>query len=454
MTEAQAISVLQAIMPPQARAVCARLRDAGYQAFAVGGAVRDAILGRAPGDWDVATDATPDQVMRIFERTIPTGVEHGTVTVLSGRGDQRLAVEVTTFRGEGAYSDGRRPDSVTFGVPLHEDLARRDFVINAMAYDPIAGELADPFGGRVDIENRRVRAVGDAAERFAEDGLRVMRAVRFAAVLDFQLDPATEAAIPGALPVLARVSRERVRDELRGLLAASRPSRGLDIARRTGIVHAILPELDLPAAPSAPEHSDPRETRWQRMLARVDAVRADAHTSPVAVIRLAAMLCDIPATALPATHRPEHPLRRLRLSNQEIAAVDRLLAAGLASQLGDLSDTALRALLGRLGREHVNDLFALWRADAQARPDMTERISSMLARAEHILERGDALCARDLAISGGTLIDKLGMRPGPLIGRITRLLLEHVLAEPELNTEERLLELARELYRELSGQDL
>src|SRR5687768_9284222 len=168
-------------------------------------------MGRAAQDWDVATSALPDQVQALFRKTIPTGIQHGTVTVrLQGE-----SIEVTTFRGEGAYTDGRRPDSVSFGVPLDEDLARRDFVINAMAFDPVAGRLHDPFGGRADLEAGRLRAVGDPAERFREDGLRVMRAVRFVATLELALDPATESAIPAGLPSLAKVSQERVREELR-----------------------------------------------------------------------------------------------------------------------------------------------------------------------------------------------------------------------------------------------
>ena len=193
---------LDALVPDPVREVCRVLGEAGHQAVAVGGAVRDALLGRQPGDWDVATSAAPDQVVGLFRRTIPTGIQHGTVTVMAGRGPERLAVEVTTFRGEGAYSDARRPDQVVFGVPLDEDLARRDFVANAIAWDPIGRRLHDPFGGRDDLAARVLRAVGDPAARFGEDGLRIVRAIRFVAVLGFTLDPATEAAIPGARKVV------------------------------------------------------------------------------------------------------------------------------------------------------------------------------------------------------------------------------------------------------------
>ena len=444
---AAAVAALDAMMPAPARAVCRQLSEAGFQAVAVGGAVRDAALGRVPGDWDVASSATPDQVQALFDRTIPTGLEHGTVTVLMGRGDRRLPVEVTTFRGEGAYSDGRRPDTVTFGVPLTEDLARRDFVINAMAYDPVARNLIDPFGGCQDLAERRVRAVGVAAERFGEDGLRVMRAVRFAAVLNFDLDPDTEAAIPGCLPVLAQVSRERVREELLRMLRAERPSRGLDIARRTGILDEVLPEV----ARAVIGDDD-----WLRVRARVDAVQAltvdasgDGPDGPAlhALIRMAALLADV-ADGLPSAKKPAHPLRRLKMSNQDIACVARLLSAGLLATQAAAppSDVELRAILGAIGRPHAAELLALWRADASARPADAAQISSMVVRAEAILTRGDPLAIGDLALSGADLIDALGVAPGRAIGELLRALLAEVMAHPEANSRAHLIDLARALH--------
>ncbi|MEM9492123.1 MAG: hypothetical protein AAGC55_23450 [Myxococcota bacterium] len=468
------IAAVDATVPAPVRQVCARLSEAGHEAYAVGGAVRDAALGRSPGDWDVATSATPDQVTELFAKTIPTGLQHGTVTVLERGADrQRQAIEVTTFRGEGAYSDGRRPDSVHFGVPLREDLARRDFVINAMAYDPIARRLVDPFGGMDDLKAGRVRAVGAAERRFAEDGLRVMRAVRFAAVLEFALDPATEAAIAGALPVLARVSRERVRDELVKLLGAGRPSRGLLIARRTGLLDAILPELDLPgpAAPAAAgdPHGNPsgdpsgdpdgdpdgdNDPRWQRALARVDALERDP------ILRLAALLMAAPA-ALPSSKSPDSPGRRLKLSNAELARIDGLLA--MAPRWRDPgTDSELRRALGQLGRRYIPDVLALWQAEraaleavnapAEDRPGAPDTaaeqaaLSAVLDRVQAMVARGDALTAGELALSGGELIRLLELAPGPAIGRLLAALLDRVLAEPALNTRESLSDLARSIH--------
>src|SRR5512142_169173 len=207
--------------------VLRRLGEAGHRSWIVGGAVRDLLLHRPreAADFDVATPATPQEVTALFPKVIPTGVEHGTVTVVSAG----LAIEVTTFRGEGAYLDGRRPESVTFHTDLEADLARRDFTMNALAFDPIGLEFRDPFGGRADMRRRLVRAVGDPAARFGEDGLRPMRAVRFAAQLGYGLHRATRGAIPGALPVVRKVSVERMSEELQRLVVAPGADRGLDL---------------------------------------------------------------------------------------------------------------------------------------------------------------------------------------------------------------------------------
>jgi tRNA nucleotidyltransferase (CCA-adding enzyme) len=206
-------SLRRAVFPPSVLGVLTRLDAEGHRSWVVGGAVRDLLLHRPrpPLDFDLATPATPQQVTALFPRVIPTGIDHGTVTILT---PDKLKLEVTTFRGEGAYTDGRRPGSVTFHTDLDADLARRDFTINAMAFDPLAGELADPFGGQRDLRAKVIRAVGRAVERFAEDGLRPLRAVRFAGQLGFRLDASTRAAIPGALPVVRQVSRERMAEEL------------------------------------------------------------------------------------------------------------------------------------------------------------------------------------------------------------------------------------------------
>ena len=269
----------RAFVPAPIVQVVRELQAAGHQAVLVGGAVRDAILGMPVSDWDVATSALPTDVQSLFARTIPTGIEHGTVTVLV-RGDEApTPVEVTTFRGEGAYVDGRRPSEVTFDADLREDLARRDFTVNAFAWDPIGRGLSDPWGGLADLGRGLIRAVGDPNERFAEDGLRTMRAVRFCATHGLRLEAATEAAIPPALPVLDRVSRERVHIELTKLLASERPSLGLRPMLRTGMWPHVLPAIDddADAAIEAVDRlpADPTVRLARLLLPLVDRGRAD-----------------------------------------------------------------------------------------------------------------------------------------------------------------------------------
>ncbi len=227
--------------PAPVREVLRTLDAAGHRSWLVGGAVRDVLLHRVRGasDLDVATPARPEQVTALFPKVIPTGIEHGTVTVVV-RGER---IEVTTFRGEGAYVDGRRPSRVTFLDDVEGDLARRDFTVNAMAWDPIGKEFRDPFGGRGDLRRRMLRAVGDPAERFGEDGLRPVRAARFSAQLRFSLERETAAAIPGALATVRKVAVERITDELSRLLVARDVRRGLELLLRSGLLEVILPEL-------------------------------------------------------------------------------------------------------------------------------------------------------------------------------------------------------------------
>jgi len=431
---------LSASVPANVRAVCEVLAAAGHQAVAVGGAVRDVLLGREPGDWDVATSARPEQVMALFKRTVPTGIAHGTVTVVTGRGEASH-VEVTTFRGEGAYTDARRPDHVTFGVPLVEDLARRDLRVNAIAYDPAADALIDPYDGQRDIAERRLRAVGptgnvydDAVARFTEDGLRVMRAVRFAAVLEFALDPDTERGIGPALPSLAKVSKERISDELRKMLAAREPSRALAIAERTGVLALILPEVIAGLDAWAAALGLARGAMVARWLASVDAAAAAA--------RLGALIAVVAAPS-PALRRLDRAsqrvadgvLRRLKFSNDEAATSAVLAGVAAAPLVAGWTDPQVRRLLADATRVHAAAALALWRADGAA---------ALADRATAILERGDPLAVGELAVTGKDLMAALGVPPGPAIGRMLAALFERVLADPALNTQDQLIAIARD----------
>lgn len=407
---------LAAAVPPHVRDVCARLTEAGHLAVVVGGCVRDVLMGRMPMDWDVASSARPEEVLALFKRTRPQGLQHGTVVVEMGR-HKDAHVEVTTFRGEGAYSDARRPDSVTFGVPLIEDLARRDLVVNAIAYDPAKHELHDPFDGQGDIAKRRLRAVGRAVDRFTEDGLRVMRAVRFAAQLEFELDPETEAGIPPALPSLEKVSRERVCDELRKLLGARQPSRGLSPAWRTGIVNSILPDLAAAVAD------------LETWLARIDRAAPE--------VRLAAMFVP-----LGDPKRAGDLLRALKFSNAEADLAQQLLGVVDTSLLDPPSDEGVRRLLARVDKPRRARAVELW-ASAHPTPPMIVDVARRILEANHPLAIGD------LVVTGKDLMTALGMNPGPSLGRILERLRDFVLVDPARNVRETLLAEAQRLELEV-----
>ena len=407
---------IAAAVPPNVRDVCATLTAAGHQAVTVGGAVRDALLGRTPGDWDVATSAPPEEVMALFKRTIPTGLQHGTVTIVTGRGEASH-VEVTTFRGEGAYTDARRPDHVTFGVPLVEDLARRDLRVNAMAYDPATDQLIDPFDGRADIAEQRLRAVGptgdvyaDAVARFTEDGLRVMRAVRFAAALEFELDPETERGIAPALPSLAKVSKERISEELRKLLGTRQPSRGLAIAERTGIVALILPELEAGLERWGAVLGG-RAAAVARWLARVDAAPPASRLAAL-VVELGLPEADPRMRELHALARVQVVLRALKFSNHESATAAQLVSIARAVELGELEAPQLRKLFSQVGREHARLALELWRACAGPSG------AGMIGEGARILREAHPLAPKDLAITGKELMTALALPPGPVIGRL------------------------------------
>jgi tRNA nucleotidyltransferase (CCA-adding enzyme) len=462
VTRDPVIDRLDAAVPANVRTVCETLSKAGHAAVCVGGAVRDAMLEKQPGDWDVATSAKPEAVIALFRHTVPTGLKHGTVTIVTGRGIESH-VEVTTFRGEGGYSDGRRPDHVTFGVPLDEDLARRDFRINAMAYDPANHTLHDPYAGRRDLEEGVIRAVGptgnvyeDAVARFSEDGLRVMRAVRFAAQLEFALDPETERGIVPALPVLAKVSRERVSDELRKILAARRPSLALLPALRTGILASIARELvaalEVRRASSASVSAEEWETSvkaaeaavWFREMFEELASSSSAWAASVdaaePAVRLGAMFAELAAPSetrrsdRAAVKRAEAVLRRLKFANDEIAAAAALVGAAGATVVAEWTEPEVRRLLADVTRAHAPLAVQLWRVKQAA------QLADLGAA---ILARGDALDTGGLAITGTDLISELALVPGRVVGQTLAALLERVLVDHTLNTRDQLLALAR-----------
>ncbi|HET7786979.1 MAG TPA: HD domain-containing protein [Myxococcales bacterium] len=448
-------------VPQDVMAVLHALRAAGKQAWLAGGAVRDLLRGGSAQDFDVATDALPAEVVGLFPRVIPTGIQHGTVTVLSGE----HKVEVTTFRGEGPYLDGRRPSEVTFLGEIDGDLARRDFTINAIAWDPLAGTLRDPFHGEDDLRRCRLRAVGDALERFREDGLRPLRAARFACTLRLAIERSTLRAIPQALDVFAKVAMERVRDEFAKLLVrGAPPSRGIRLLLRTGLLDGIVPELR--------ESVGFAQNRYHRWDVFRHTLRCLDATPPDLVVRLAGLLHDVakPRSARPKEGAPgEHTfydhdklgaamaveiLQRLKFPRRETERVALLVAEHNWHYLPEWSDATVRRVLARIGPAELPDLWALRHADLRARGRLVEEGLGNQAEAEkrfaREIERDAALKISDLEIGGEDVMRELQLPPGRKVGQILARLLERVLDDPDLNTRVRLLSLLSEVSNELS----
>ncbi len=418
-------------VPAAVRRFSRVLIDAGYAAWLVGGAVRNLMLGRPPGDWDwdIATGATPDRVQRLYRRTIPTGIRHGTVTVLFGGG----RFEVTTFRTDSGYSDGRRPDSVRFAGTIDEDLARRDFTINAIAVDLATGALRDPHGGRADLAARRLRTVGSARERFAEDGLRPFRGCRLAAELDLTVDADTVRAMRGAVPTARRVAAERVCEELRRLLAAPAPSVGLHLLERAG-----LTELCFPGQSSGERAgADGTATGGAARYAHIDAAPPDPAQR---LAMLLAMLLAPPAAAgaPAAAARARAALARLRFPNAVVQRVAAAIGSLSVPITAHSSDADIRRLLAAVGRDGAADAIAVRRAVGAIDPPLARRVRLQA-------DGGHALSIRELAVGGTDLQRELGLQPGPQIGRLLNGLLREVLADPAANERARLLEAARAL---------
>lgn len=442
-----------AAVPPDVHGLCERLRGKGKRAWIVGGCVRDLLLGRTANDWDVATDARPEELLSIFPRAIPTGIDHGTVTVVK---DGRH-YEVTTLRGEGTYTDGRRPDWVEFVDDITADLARRDFTVNAIAIDPTDGKIIDPHGGRADLEARLLRAVGKAQERFSEDGLRVLRAARFVATLEMDLDPETEAAIRPTLDTFRKVAQERVRDEWLKAMKARTPSRAFEVMRRTGILDITCPELLLGVGME--------QNRWHAYDVWKHGVSCMDAAPPDPVLRVAALLHDVgkPATRQWSDKTKDYTFydhdrvgaeiagpiaERLRFSNDERARIVSLVKHHLFHYSAEWTDAAVRRWIRRVGKDRVEDLYALNEADVRAKgrdfDDDLRALADLKAHVARVLDAGAALSPRDLAINGNDLIKELGLRPGPIIGKVLEALLEGVIGGELVNEREPLLARARE----------
>lgn len=434
-------------IPEKAEIILHTLEKAGYEAYVVGGCVRDSILGRSPDDWDITTSAKPEEVKALFRRTVDTGLIHGTVTVML----DKEGFEVTTYRVDGEYEDGRHPKEVSFTASLEEDLKRRDFTMNAMAYNPKRG-LVDLFGGVQDMENRIVRCVGNPMERFTEDALRILRAVRFSAQLGFSIEEETLKAISALAPNLKYVSAERIQVELLKLLVSLHPDY-LRTAYEAGITKEILPEFDrcMETEQNTPHHC---YTVGEHTLQSLLNIRADK------VLRLTMLLHDFGKPVVKRTdengrdhfktHGPEGEkmavsiLRRLKMDNDTIRKVRSLIKWHDYRPEGEA--VSVRKAVNCIGEELFPLYLEVQRADILAqstyrREEKLARLSAVESLYEEILEKGQCISLKTMALTGRDLIDA-GYAPGKELGEILGRLLAHVLENPEDNKKEILLKLA------------
>lgn len=434
-------------IPPQAAYIIEQLQQKGFEAFIVGGCVRDSIIGREPQDWDIATNAKPQDVKAAFNRTIDTGLLHGTVTVLV----DGIAYEVTTYRTEGAYINNRKPEKVDFIDSIEEDLSRRDFTINAMAYNDSMG-LVDPFDGLADIESKRIKAVGDAAQRFQEDALRMLRAVRFSAQLSYEIEPATLTAIEQKSSLIRNISAERIRDELNKTLMAD-PMAFVLLHDVRLLVH-FIPELDrcfdmeqlnpyhkyniaMHSLYSASNIEKDLQLRWTMLLhdiGKADTVSIDSSG-----------IHHFYGHEKVSAEKAELVMQRLRFDSFSTSRI-KLLILHHDMEPND-SEKSIRKAVSIIGA----DLFQLWlqvkRADIEAQSsykaaERLEKLDRIRAIYDKIIAENQCLTIKDLAIDGNDLM-AMGFKQGKELGRVLKALFEQVLEQPELNVREKLLGMAK-----------
>jgi len=424
------------------------IKKAGFKCYIVGGGIRDLILKLKPKVWDLTTDARPDQVTKLFKKVIPTGIKYGTVTVIINK----IPYEITTFRSDERYFDGRHPSSVTFSKDINKDLSRRDFTINTIAYDPTTKELVDIYGGQKDIKLKLIRAVGNPVERFMEDGLRPVRACRFAAKLNFKIEKKTLDAIPKCLKIAKKVSPERVHDELLRMLTSDRPSIGIDMMRKSGLLSIYIPELLKGVGVKQPKPFHKDDVYWH------DLYTCDAVSKEKPILRLAALFHDIakPQCKVGFTfynhetkgaEMAQKIMKRLKFSNAHIEYVTNIIKHHMFNYSREWSDSAIRRFIKRVGLNYTDDIFDLRIADIKA---MGRRVEpghprGLRNRIKKVLREQDALHIKDLAVNGNDVMKKLRIKPGPEVGEILDKLLDKVLDNPKLNTKLQLVGLIQKL---------
>ena len=428
-------------VPEKVNSIIETLLAHGFEAYAVGGCVRDGLLGREADDWDITTSASPYEVKALFRRTIDTGIQHGTVTVML----DKEGFEVTTYRIDGEYEDGRHPKEVLFTKNLEEDLKRRDFTINAMAYNEQTG-MVDIFGGVKDLEDKIIRCVGVAGDRFDEDALRIMRAFRFSAQLGFSIEENTRIAAAKRAENLKKISAERIRVELTKLLLSAHPDRLLWM-QQNGITDIVLPEYDVMLATFLQEGEYAFNLGVYTLQVIGQAgTQGDWSKKELQMLKFAALLHSLAGDAAKAV------MRRLKFDNETTDMVIRLVSA--YDEYIDLSGSreenlaAMRHMMHRLGPDMMELLWELQRAQiVSGNPESVEQRLAVLTetRALHqeVVTRGDCVSLKQLAVNGKDIIEQ-GATPGKQLGEILEQLLQKVLDAPELNEKEILLSLAKQ----------
>lgn len=441
-------------VPNKIKDFCSVFSKSGFSCYLVGGAVRNLIRGIKPSDFDFATDALPEEMIKLFRKVIPTGIEHGTVTILY----KDMQYEVTTFRIDGVYSNSRHPDNIEFSSSIYEDLKRRDFTINSMAYDPVKDILLDPHDGRTDLKRKLIKSIGDPEKRFSEDGLRVLRGCRFASQLGFKIEENTLSGMIKQGFRLEFISAERIRDELIKILMSDQPSKAFFIMKETGILKYIIPELEEGIG------VEQREMHifdvFEHLLYSADFAEKNL------VIRLAALLHDIgkPESfeirdGIRTFYMHERisadtasaVLKRLKFPKAVEKQVCHLIREHMFNYTEEWTDSALRRLISRVGRENIKDLIKLRYADRagmKGKPFECINDKSFICRINSLLENENVFTIKNLAVNGNILSEEADIPKGPVMGSVLDFLLEAVLDDPGMNKKEKLIEIARNFYSE------
>jgi poly(A) polymerase/tRNA nucleotidyltransferase (CCA-adding enzyme) len=427
-------------IPPVVLDISRRLMGKGYQAFIVGGALRDSLLGQQAQDWDVATDARPEDIHELFSDMTRFDLKHGTVTLVF----RKRHCEVTTYRGTGGY-----------GASIEGDLSHRDFTFNAMAYDITNKRIIDPFGGREDMKRNVVRAVLNPIERYKEDPLRMMRAIRFSLQLGYSIEPDTLMAIHFMARAIDRVAQERVRDELLRILTVRKPSVGFSLMRKTGLLKGILPELV--EGYRKLQNNYHKYTIYRHTMETVDSIENDP------LLRLSALLHDVakPRVRKKADGRwrflghaeasgelTKEIMLRLRFSNEWIDRVTHLVVHHMFDYEKELSDKAVRRFIKRIGKDNIDHIISLRKADDLAHgPERIDenQIEEFRGRVNAQIKKSYPLSISDLAVDGNDVMIVLGLEPGPKVGKVLNRLLEVVIEKPEHNQRDKLMEILKDM---------